>query len=393
MGVTGQITAPSFKVTSAIDESLVLRANGVAKALTKAEINAAVQFDIQQPVVNTELPNGNSIQLIPITFDGNGASGTRIFALLKPYSPVPIAFTPISAANLLVSVGGVIQKPDTDYTVSGSNITFPASTWPNPPTAGLSCFIIAFGGLGGLTQNQDWDGSKGVLLVGSAIDNEAIKLGVGSNNQILTADSTTSSGLAWKSPAPSVPSGSVMLFYQSTAPIGWTRIDTQNNKALRVVSGTGPTGGGQGSSTGGTSDGTTEFTSIFASRTPAGSVSVSGSNTGGGVSVSGSNTGGSVSDHTLTIAQIPSHSHGVPDGEQNIGSGGGSFDQGDRAPIRYISTQLTGGGGAHNHGFTNPSWSGSAAFTNPSWSGSGSFTGTAMDFAVQYIDVILCSKN
>ena len=196
LGVTGQVTASSFKVTNAIDETLLLRATGTAKKLTKAELDAAAGFTIQAPVTNSTLPNGNSIQLKTITFDGNSSSGTRTFALQKVDDT---AFTPISAENLLVSVGGIIQRPNTDYTVSGSDITFPASAWTNPPAAGLSCFIIAFGGLGGLTQNQDWDGVKGVLLVGSATDNLGIKLGVGSDNQILTADSTTTSGLAWKS--------------------------------------------------------------------------------------------------------------------------------------------------------------------------------------------------
>jgi hypothetical protein len=238
LAVTNAVTASGFKVTSATDPSLLLRATGTAAKLTKAEINAALEFDIQPPVVNTELPNGNSIQLIPITFDGNGASGARIFALLKPDSPVPIAFTPISAANLLVSVGGVIQKPDTDYTVSGSNITFPVSTWPNPPTAGLSCFIIAFGGLGGLTQNQDWDGSKGVLLVGTATDNLGIKLGVGSNNQILTADSRTASGLAWSTNfagnAGSVTNG---FYTTSSFNLGTTSIAVSRASAAQTLTG------------------------------------------------------------------------------------------------------------------------------------------------------------
>ena len=196
LGVTGQVTASGFKVTNAINEALLLRATGTAKALTKSELDTAAGFSIQPPVTNSTLPNGNSIQLQSITFDGNGASGTRTFALRTIDNT---AFTPISAENLLVSVGGIIQRANTDYTTSGSNITFPASAWTNPPTAGLSCFIIAFGGLGGLTQNQDWDGVKGVLLVGSATDNLGIKLGVGSDNQILTADSNTASGLAWKS--------------------------------------------------------------------------------------------------------------------------------------------------------------------------------------------------
>jgi hypothetical protein len=420
LGVTGQITSPSFKVTSATDPSLLLRAPGTAAALTKAELDAAAGFTIQPPVTNSTLPNGNSIQLLPLTF----GSGVRTFSLLKPDSPVPTAFTPISAANLLVSVGGVIQKPDTDYTVSGSTITFPATTWPNPPSSTLSCFIIAFGGLGGLTQNQDWDGDKGVLLVGTATDNLGIKLGVGSNNQILTANSGTQSGLAWSTNfagnaasattaasctgnsatasnltgTPNITVGTVtatslvksggtasqylmadgsttttffatgttLLFYNATAPIGWTRVDAQNNKALRVVSGTGPTGGGQGSSTGGTSGGTTAFTSVFASRTPA----------------------GTVSDHILTPAEIPSHNHNPSSNggnafisgpnnnsvyELDIGQGfdatsPASFTQGW---FRSQTTSSTGGGGAHNHGFV----------------------GAAMDFAVAYIDVILCSKD
>jgi hypothetical protein len=191
LGVTNNITAGSFTVRDATNESLLLRATGIAKALSKIELDAAAGFIIQAPVSNSTLPNGNSIQLNSITFDGT----TRVFPLKTSDNT---DFTPISAENLLVSVGGIIQRPNSDYTVSGSNITFPSSAWSSPPPATLSCFIIAFGGLGGLTQNQDWDGVKGVLLVGSATDNLGIKLGVGSDNQVLTADSTTLSGLSWK---------------------------------------------------------------------------------------------------------------------------------------------------------------------------------------------------
>jgi hypothetical protein len=188
--------------------------------------------------------------------------------------------------------------------------------------------------------------------------------------------------------------GDATLWYQSAAPVGWTKSTSHNNKALRVVSGT---GGGSG--------GSSSFTSVFASRTPAGTVNVSGSNSGGSVtgSVSGSNSGGGVNETTLSTSQIPSHNHnlqvitsapqgslpgGAPDYPLSYGNNG-SFDSTLSHPI-----QNTGGGGSHGHGFNNPSWSGSwsqGTFTNPSWSGSGSFTGTAMDFAVQYIDMIICS--
>jgi hypothetical protein len=73
-----------------------------------------------------------------------------------------------------------------------------------------------------------------------------------------------------------------MLFQQTAAPTGWTKITTHNNKALRVVNGTASSGG------------TTGFTTVFASRTPGGSLS-------------GTNINGAVSATTLTTAQMPSH--------------------------------------------------------------------------------------
>jgi hypothetical protein len=194
LGVTGQVTAGSFKIKDATDVSLLLRASGVASALTKDEINAAVGFTVKESSTTSNLPNGNSISLY---LDDANANQTNRFDGNRKTFPLKTvdnkAFTPISSANLLVSVGGVIQKPETDYTVSGSDIIF---NWA--PATGLSFFIIAFGGLGGLRQNQDWDGDKGTLLVGSATDNLGIKFPVGSNDQVLTVNLTKDSGLEWK---------------------------------------------------------------------------------------------------------------------------------------------------------------------------------------------------
>ena len=52
-----------------------------------------------------------------------------------------------------------------------------------------------------------------------------------------------------------IPSGTVMVFFQAAPPAGWTQVTTQNDKALRVVSGT---GGGTG--------GSTVFTSAWAAK-------------------------------------------------------------------------------------------------------------------------------
>ena len=143
--------------------------------------------------------------------------------------------------------------------------------------------------------------------------------------------------------------GTVMLFGQTAAPTGWTKLTDQDNAALRVVSGTASTGGSQG------------FTTAFASQTPTGSVSIT--------AVSG--TAGAT---TLSTPQIPSHTHSI--GGALYGGPGGRSVYG----ASPFNTSSTGGDGSHTHPFS---------FS----SGSGSFTGNAINLAVKYVDMIRASKN
>jgi hypothetical protein len=165
---------------------------------------------------------------------------------------------------------------------------------------------------------------------------------------------------AYQDNPPAFASGTVMLFVQSTAPTGWTKSTAHNDKALRVVSGTAGSGG------------SSAFSSVFGSRTPSGSVSVSGS----------------VGSTTLDGNMIPGHNHlggswQIYDAAApNYGSYSASITNPlgrwvgtNTAYLAYTST--TGGGGSHNHSF----------------SGSGAFTGNAMDFAVQYLDTIVATKD
>ena len=147
-------------------------------------------------------------------------------------------------------------------------------------------------------------------------------------------------------------SGTVVLFYQAAAPTGWTQVTTQNNKALRVVSGSGGVAGGS-----------VAFTTAFASQTPAGSVSITA-------------VVGTAGATTLTTPQIPSHSHSIPGGPYSSPNG----VQGQRGGGTGATTDNTGGGGSHDHPFS---------FT----SGTGTFSGTDINLAVQYIDIIIASKN
>lgn len=164
------------------------------------------------------------------------------------------------------------------------------------------------------------------------------------SNTTLTFNDATTMTTAATSP---IPAGTVMLFYQSAAPTGWTQVTTQNNKALRVVSGTGGVAGG-----------TTAFSSVFTNQTVTTSVSVSGT------------TGAT----TLSTAQMPSHNHSYT---AVLSSGSGNSEAPGALNFGGSSTGNTGGGGSHTHSF----------------SGSGSGTSSAVTLNVQYIDIILASKN
>lgn len=148
-------------------------------------------------------------------------------------------------------------------------------------------------------------------------------------------------------PMTAFPSGTKMLFVQTNAPTGWTKDTTHNNKALRIVSGTASSGGSSG------------FTSVFAARTltqanlpnvnlSSSGLSASSSTT---VNISGGNVGGT--------------------GNINV-QGGGS------GPVPNNATTIS-----------------ASATTTTSISGSISLggSGTAMDFAVAYVDTIIATKD
>jgi len=158
------------------------------------------------------------------------------------------------------------------------------------------------------------------------------------------------------------PSGTSMLFQQSAAPTGWTKQTTHNDKSLRLVTGSVGTGGSVAFST--------------AMATPTSNLAVAAGNLA--VSMSGN-----ISDTTLSVNQIPSHSHSIDlRAAQTTGSNvGGKVNVGDPNPAN-TNTGNTGGGGSHNHGH-NLSGSMSGA---PALSGS-------VAINVQYVDFIIANKD
>jgi hypothetical protein len=164
-------------------------------------------------------------------------------------------------------------------------------------------------------------------------------LDISSTGVAITGQLTTTNG--------PIPSGTKMLFYADSAPTGWTIFTTSiNDKALRVVSGSGAGGG-----TGGATGGTTAFTSVFAARTI---------------------TASNIPDLTITITD-PGHAHTV-----TLTTAGLPNSSGGIANL----TQASGNTDSATTGI-------SAAFGTTARGGAQS----TIDFAVAYASVIICTKD
>lgn len=227
---------------------------------------------------------------------------------------------------------GLTGTPTSPTATAGTNTTQIATT------AFVAAAVTAGGGFveapidGTLYGRVNAAWSRGVKLAGDTMTGPLL----------LSANPTVPLGAATKqyvdsaTPAP-FPSGTLMLFQQTAAPTGWTKQTTHNDKALRVVSGTASSGG------------TNTFSSVNAQT--------------------------AVGNTTLSLGQIPSINPSV-DGSQHNTTGGSYINRLNRATtndtdlftatISNFGWSPPGGGGAHNHAIT-------------------------MD--IQYVDLIIASKN
>jgi len=176
------------------------------------------------------------------------------------------------------------------------------------------------------------------------------------------------------------PQGTSMLFQQTSAPTGWTKQTTHNDKALRLQSGTVGTGGSVAFST--------------AMATPAGSVSGNpGSNLAVGAGNLAVSMSGNISNTTLSIAQMPTHTHNAhtkTTGEINT-SGYNGGNNGNRGSNINGASLNEGGGGAHNHAHNlSGSMSGDPALTGNVTAGN---LAVASTINVQYVDFIIANKD
>jgi hypothetical protein len=242
------------------------------------------------------------------------------------------------------SAGATIasSQVNANFTDFASEVT---GSLPRNGEAGMSGQFKGASGtvlLPGIAFGADTD--CGFYRIGA--DNVGLAIGgvkvmdISSTGVAITGQLTTTNG--------PIPSGTKMLFYADSAPTGWTIFTTSiNDKALRVVSGSGAGGG-----TGGATGGTTAFTSVFAARTI---------------------TASEIPNLTITVTD-PGHTHPVTSAVTSTSFAGGGA-AGAQAPTSTNTSSATTGI--------------SAAFGNTARGGAQ----TAIDFAVQYASVIICTKD
>jgi hypothetical protein len=334
-------SGPALKITQTGTGPVLRVQDSVDPDVTPFIIDSSgnVGIGTQDPSASLDIDNG-SIQL-----SSSGSPRTTISADVSNST-----FAASGARGLILSTAG-----STRVTVSGAGVTTLAGQ-----------LVVAAGGAS-ITGNSSVTGT----LTSSSL------LTVSSGGASITGDTTvvgTLTATAINGPWANIPSGTVMLFVQTTAPTGWTKSTTHNDKALRVVSGAASSGG------------SVAFTTAFASQA----------------------VSGTVASYTLTTSDIPSHSHSASSSSSSstsisdpghyhnynytyarrLGDGSGSsywINEPVAVPTSTNTTGITastttststsigatGGGGGHSHGFT----------------------GTAINLAVQYVDVIIATKD
>ena len=237
--VIGSVTANSF-VKRGEDGTKYLRADGIASSITSGNITSALGYIPQNSAaaITGDYPQGNSLIVDSLTPAFDGVTSTYVLRINGVEYDVP---GNSGGANLIVSLGGVIQKAGTDYILlpnPTSGLQQSRISFTSVPPVGIESFILALGGQGALLSDPSWT-TKGQIPVAIS-GNNALMLNVGADGTVLTANSgaTTGVGVSWgQVTTAGIATGAVTSDKIATGAVGTTEIADNAVTADKIATG------------------------------------------------------------------------------------------------------------------------------------------------------------
>lgn len=438
----GAGNGPKLSLTAAVSGILPPANGGTGAALTTVD-NTIPRFNGTGGTLQTSgvtIDDSNNINTVGTLKTG---AGTDVSVIANP----SIYATNAGSTNIVVrnstsdveatlgvgSAGSIGTVTNHDFNIFSNNANRITITAAGVVTIPSGVFTGTFSGTGtALTALNATNLTSGTVDPERVLTGDGIAVRISATawaNRTITGSGgitvTNGNGVAGNiniaAPAalPSFPAGTVMLFAQTTAPVGWTKLVTHNNKALRVVSGTASSGG------------TVAFDTAFASKAVTGSISSTTATGDVGATAltaamlpahahtfsDSGTTGFESANHTHTFSGTTSssgsHAHNLLVRSRTIESGT-SATLNEVHPVGLSTAGMVVAGGAHTHSVSGTTSAVSANHTHnfsvsgtTSSVGSGSthdhtftgvahthtFTGTAINIDVQYVDVILADKD
>ena len=132
------------------------------------------------PYIGKEPEHGNYQRIDTIASSCNGSTTT--FNLRAD----SVSVYPTSPATMIISLGGVIQEPNTSYTVTGDQITFTTA-----PASGTTFWGVSLGDTLDIGTPSDESVTEAKLKISNA----------GVDGQFLSKQSGNAGGLTWAAPA------------------------------------------------------------------------------------------------------------------------------------------------------------------------------------------------